>query len=143
MRLLHGTSTVFQAEIEQHGLLPRTATGHCTYDGQLLSRPYVYLADALPCRYAVKAAERHGGDLLIVEVDVNPARLLLDEDYLARLLPGLQGDDQDRVAAVGGPSEHMHLASPTCHLRCCCNRTAGGQSVGEPYRSLRYITLRV
>lgn len=82
MILFHGTSSRFLKPILKHGLRPRKLTGRSTYEGHLESNEeLVYLTDVYPLQFAAIAIEKHGGNMLIVSVNVPEEKLLPDTDF--------------------------------------------------------------
>jgi hypothetical protein len=82
IRLHHGTSSVFLSDILDKGLLPRSKTMNSVYEGERIScEDRVYLTDVYPLRFGVLAIKKYPGDLLIVECQVDEARLEPDTDF--------------------------------------------------------------
>lgn len=77
----HGTSSVFEEEIDKHGLLPSIDTGNCT-TGSHSETPNGYDetcnylgsgADAI--HFAWIATEKHGGEPILYEIRLNKENL--------------------------------------------------------------------
>jgi hypothetical protein len=81
LRLYHGTSTKFLPSIKRHGLRPRGVKDGC-YSGKLASDPErVYLTDTYPVQFGLIAKERHGGNLLVLGIEIDEARIEPDTDF--------------------------------------------------------------
>lgn len=86
--LYHGTTTEFGDSIASDGLIPRRESGQLSnWEGPdhegIRSRPdLVYLTSAYPVYFANAAVGVHGGDLLIVECEVDRKALYPDEDFI-------------------------------------------------------------
>jgi hypothetical protein len=89
--LAHGTSASLLEEILRNGLKPRgdavSHWGNCPSH-----RDRVYLTDAYAFYFAQNAAG--DDDLLIVEVEVDRAKLVPDEDYLGQSSHGTEWEDK-------------------------------------------------
>lgn len=88
MRLYHGTSDAFLGRILCEGLLPRRG-GYGNWDHTIPSNERaVYLTSMYSIHYAKQAASIMGGNLLLLEIEVDmldARRLCPDEDFLAQL----------------------------------------------------------
>lgn len=112
--LYHGTSTVYQDEIVNQGLLPRELTGNGNFEGKLVSiEDSIYLGQLNffgsifnnVKKHAVGVAELKGGLPLILRVIVELSELLPDED-VEPAENGLQSIALGGSARIKGGLEH-------------------------------------
>ncbi len=81
--LVHFTSSVFLDSIRRHGLTPDTAKERAIDDGVPSDHLSVYLSTHYERFYLERAVKHHGGEGMMVVVQVERAALLADESALS------------------------------------------------------------
>jgi hypothetical protein len=92
--LFHGTTTKFRPQLLKKGLLPRSKTGRSSYEGKLESDPMrVYLTDIYALSFGINSVKKHGGNLMVARVPIEPERLEPDTDFMEGGLHSLKFTD--------------------------------------------------
>ncbi|MCY9864985.1 hypothetical protein OTK49_20935 [Vibrio coralliirubri] len=106
MKIYHGTSSTLLPKILQEGLVPNT---NSNWDHTVQSQSgFNYLTSTYATYFAVIATAQHGGEPVVIELEINEANLYPDEDYIAARL---QHDHPERFSNLSQADLESLVAS--------------------------------
>lgn len=84
MKIYHGTSSTLLPKILEEGLVPNQTSN---WDHTVQSKKgFNYLTSTYATYFAVMATEQHGGEPVVIELEIDETNLYPDEDYIAARL---------------------------------------------------------
>ena len=148
LTLYHGTSSAHLDKILKSGLRPRYSKSS---DWECASRPdMIYLTSAYPLYFAEHSITHHGGEPVVIEVEVDTLRLYPDEDFLeqatrseknreknpdlATKLEGLDMEQRTKFFRDSLEEYKHHYSDSLKYLGNCCHK-----GIIKPKRIRRYV----